>query len=238
METTAAPQPRAVEASQGATWISQGFDLFKKTPLLWIGMFVIWGLLYFVASILPLGGIVTGLLAYVFVGGWMLGCRSLDTGGELKVEHLFACFKSDQLTSLLVVGALYLAGVLVIVLVSGLLVGGSLLSLFFGKANVESIHFGFSLVIGCLLVIGLSVPLVMATWFAPALVVFHRQAPVDAMKQSFAGCMANIVPFLVYGLITLVLAMVAAIPFGLGFLVLGPVLIGSVYASYRDIFHG
>jgi uncharacterized membrane protein len=44
------------------------------------------------------------------------------------------------------------------------------------------------------------------------------------------------VPFLVYGLITMVLCFFAALPVGLGFLVLGPVLSGSVYASYRDIF--
>jgi hypothetical protein len=34
----------------------------------------------------------------------------------------------------------------------------------------------------------------------------------------------------------MVLCFFAALPVGLGFLVLGPVLAGSVYASYRDIF--
>jgi uncharacterized membrane protein len=43
-------------------------------------------------------------------------------------------------------------------------------------------------------------------------------------------------PFLVYGLIAFGLALIAAIPFGLGFLLLGPVLIAAVYWSYRDIF--
>jgi hypothetical protein len=33
-----------------------------------------------------------------------------------------------------------------------------------------------------------------------------------------------------------VLAILASIPFGLGWLVLGPVMICSVYASYRDIY--
>jgi hypothetical protein len=32
------------------------------------------------------------------------------------------------------------------------------------------------------------------------------------------------------------LCVLAAIPLGLGFLVLGPVVIASIYAGYRDIF--
>jgi uncharacterized membrane protein len=76
----------------------------------------------------------------------------------------------------------------------------------------------------------------MMIWFAPALVAFHNVPAVDSMKQSFQACMKNIVPFLVYGIIALCLAIVATIPLGLGWLVLGPTLIGSIYYSYRDIF--
>jgi uncharacterized membrane protein len=46
----------------------------------------------------------------------------------------------------------------------------------------------------------------------------------------------NIWPFTVYGLIMLLLGVVASIPFALGWLILGPVIIASVYTSYRDIF--
>ena len=77
---------------------------------------------------------------------------------------------------------------------------------------------------------------VMAVWFAPALVVFHEFGPLAAMKQSFSGCLRNIPAFLVYGLIGMLLAILASIPAMLGWLVLGPVFTGSLYASYRDIF--
>jgi uncharacterized membrane protein len=43
-------------------------------------------------------------------------------------------------------------------------------------------------------------------------------------------------PLLVFGLVYLVLAVVAAIPFGLGFLILFPVTICALYASYREVF--
>ena len=56
------------------------------------------------------------------------------------------------------------------------------------------------------------------------------------MKMSFSGCSRNVMPFLVYGLIGMVLAVVATIPFALGWLVVGPLSIASIYTSYCDIF--
>ena len=92
------------------------------------------------------------------------------------------------------------------------------------------------LMLSLLLSLALSVPAVMAIWFAPALVFFNNMQPVEALKASFEACMKNVLAFLVYGLIVLVLAFFAALPVGLGFLVLIPVLAGSVYAAYRDVF--
>jgi uncharacterized membrane protein len=61
-------------------------------------------------------------------------------------------------------------------------------------------------------------------------------SPGAAMATSFRGCLRNIVPFLLYCLIGLGLAIVASIPFFLGWLVLGPVTIATVYTAYCDIF--
>jgi len=77
----------------------------------------------------------------------------------------------------------------------------------------------------------------MAFWFAPILIAVHNLPPVDAMKASFVACLKNVLPFLVYGVIGMALAVVAAIPFFLGLIVLVPVLVASIYTSYRDIFY-
>ena len=82
----------------------------------------------------------------------------------------------------------------------------------------------------------LGVPLMMAYWFAPALVVLRSDEPFAAMKASFVACLVNILPMLVYSLLGLVFAIVATIPLGLGWFVLAPVFAASVYASYKDIF--
>src|SRR5262249_45768130 len=117
MQEPGAIEPRAVAASRGFTWISEGFDLFKLAPGPWIGVLVLWIVIYCVAALIPLGGLATALLGAVFQGGWMLGCRSLDTGGPLKVDHLFAGFKEGHLGPLVLVSAIYLAGFIVIVLI-------------------------------------------------------------------------------------------------------------------------
>jgi uncharacterized membrane protein len=67
--------------------------------------------------------------------------------------------------------------------------------------------------------------------------VFNERGAIEAMKESFAGCLKNIVPFLLYGIILLVLNVVAAIPLLLGYLVFVPVAAASLYTSYRDIYY-
>jgi uncharacterized membrane protein len=86
--------------------------------------------------------------------------------------------------------------------------------------------------VGLLIALALLVPVMMAMWFAPTLILFNNMSAVDAMKQSFAASLRNIVPFLIYGVIAFVLNIIAAIPFGLGYLV----LVCSLYMSYKDIF--
>ena len=93
-----------------------------------------------------------------------------------------------------------------------------------------------TILLGMLIGAALMLPVLMAVWFAPALVVFHGRDAVQALKESFIGCLKNILPFFVYGLVMFVFGILASIPFGLGWLVLGPVLAASVYTSYKDIF--
>jgi len=66
--------------------------------------------------------------------------------------------------------------------------------------------------------------------------VFRNMPPVDALKASITASLKNIMPFLVYGLIYIVAAIVASIPFGLGWVVLVPVLLLTAYVSYKDVF--
>jgi hypothetical protein len=92
--------------------------------------------------------------------------------------------------------------------------------------------------IALLVGLGLLVPLMMAYWFAPPLVALSGLSAIAAMKLSFIACLRNMLPFLLYGLLVFLLALLAIVPFGLGLLVLGPTLMASMYVAYRDIFYG
>jgi uncharacterized membrane protein len=82
----------------------------------------------------------------------------------------------------------------------------------------------------------LAIPLLMAFWFAPALIVLRGDEPVAAMKASFRACLRNVPPFLIYGLLGLLFLILACIPLFLGLVVLIPVGIATIYTSYKDIF--
>ena len=227
---------RAVEAGRGWTWIADGFGLFKKAPGMWIALVIVLFVILVVLAFIPLlGAVATFLLMPLFLGGLMLGCRALQGGGELELGHLFAGFK-EHTGNLIVLGALSIAGWIIVMLPVIAIVGaGAIFGMMRGDA-AGAAAMGGSFVLAWLVAMALSIPIYMALWFAPALVVLRGLAPVAAVKESFFGCLKNVVPFLIYGIVLLVLGIVAAIPLGLGWLVLGPVAVASIYVAYRDIY--
>jgi uncharacterized membrane protein len=231
---------RSLPAGAGWDWIPAGWRLFTRAPLMWIIAVVVLFVLALGMNLVPfLGGIVFQLLQGVFAAGFVAACRSLERGDEFEFEHLFAGF-TQRFGSLLVLGALVLLGWIVIFLVFAAIAGMSILGAFLAGTpeNAYDAMLGSVglIVVGMLVCSLLMVPLMAAYWFAPALILMHDMAPLAAMKASFSASMRNILPFLVYGLVMLVLAIVALIPFGLGMIVWIPLTIASTYAAYRQIF--
>lgn len=230
---------RAVEAGNGWQWIVGGFGLFRKAPLLWIALTVVLVIIWVVSFLIPvLGPLLFNLLSPVLFAGLMLGCRAVDNGEELELAHLFAGFQVNAV-SLVTIGGVYLVGTIVVIGIVFLTAGGAMLPTVMQKSPGDmQMMAGALRSMALALTIGLVIyaPLLMMIWFAPLLVVFENKKPVDAMKLSFAACLANWLAFLVYGLAVMVLWFAASIPLLLGLIVLLPVLICSVYASYKDIF--
>jgi hypothetical protein len=224
---------RAVEAGHGWAWIADGWDVFKKSPGLWIGMIVVLLLIFFAMNFIPVVGMVAAtILQPVFGAGLMIACRKIDVGEPPLFSDLFAGFRT-QFGRMATLGALYLAGT-VVMIGAGVLVGGvGILSLGEARPGPEA---ATAILLAALAIMALAVPLAMAFWFAVPLALFNEQGALDAVKGSFAGCLRNIVPFLLYGVIGFLLAIVASIPLGLGWLVLGPVFVASIYTGYKDIY--
>jgi hypothetical protein len=233
------PEPRRVDAGRGVGWWTEAWPLFTRSAGIWIVMTLILILVFVVLGFIPLlGGLAISLLLPVFIGSWMLAAFKVDTGGTVEVGDLFSGFR-DKLAPLLVLGALMLAASLVITLVAVVLGAGAMAGMMAGGAY----HSGGGMMaglgvgmLGLLVALALSLVVAMAIWFAPALVVLRDVAPVEAMKASFAACLKNTVPLLVYGALYLVAAAVATVPFGLGWIVLLPLLMLTLYVSFKDVF--
>lgn len=239
MTDAAMPDTRNVAAARGFEWWSEAWALFTREPGLWIGFGLVtfFGMIFL--GLVPfLGSLATALLMPVISGGFMLAARKVEEGGKLEFNDLFAGF-GEPVSQLMVLGVAALVIEFVVALVGGVLGAGAVFGMIGGGAahSGTGVAVGFGmLMLAVLVVLALMFALSMLLWFAPALVVFDRVAPLDAMKTSFAACLANIGPFLLYGILGLVLSIIACIPLGLGMLVLGPLYFLSAYTGYRDIF--
>lgn len=235
-------QARVAPPDAAFAWLRQGWATFVANPGQWLAMAVLLIVIFLGLQIVPLiGTLAANLMMPVLGAGMLHAVRRLSDEGSFEIADLFAGFKRNT-GPLVIVGALYMGGWLIIALIVMVLIGGSVAGgIVFGAAGQPAmgagIGFGGMFVAGILTLL-LGAPLLMAVWFAPALVYFNDMQPVAALKASFDGCLRNWLVMAIFGLILLVLAFFAALPMGLGFLVLLPVIYGALYASYQDIYLG
>src|SRR2546425_5406820 len=185
-----------VPASHGWTWIASGWELFKRQPGIWVAIAII-AIVIFIAYYFmrAFGNILWILLTPVFTAGVVIGAKALDEGRKLEIAHLFAGF-TNRFGALIAVGAIYLALLLAIVVVSARVTGVSVWVMLGASPDLASATMGelISILLAWLIALGLMVPVVMAVWFAPPLVVFNELGAFDALEASFLGCLKNIVP--------------------------------------------
>ncbi len=216
-------------------WIVSGFNLFRANPAMWIILLVIYLAIMIPVSMLPvIGSAVSTLLAPVFAAGMMWGCQALTKNQDLEINHLFEGFKHNT-SQLVTVGGIYMISLLFIAVVVVLALDKETVELLV-KGKDLTPEQADGILMPVLVALLLMMPVLMAYWFAPVLAGLHDLSAVDAMKLSFAACLKNMLPFLLYGLIFMALLVVAIIPFGLGLIVVVPMMMTSLYSSYADVF--
>jgi len=227
---------RTVDVEAVFAWLRFGWNVFLVNPGVWVVSALIL-LIGFPALLVlwPVGALLAALLAPVLAAGLFGMCRQAAGEKALGLSTLFVGF-TTRTTPLMVLGVVFMVTTLAIHLVVFLLFSGSVA----GGIMLRGIA-GIGLLLGgSLLAVLLSsllfVPLWMAMWFAPALVLFNDMPPIEACKASLGASLKNIPSFLILGLIVFMLCIFAALPAGLGFLVLIPVLAGTAHASYQDVF--
>ncbi|TAN48149.1 MAG: hypothetical protein EPN21_15625 [Methylococcaceae bacterium] len=229
---------RVVKAGSTSAWFKEGFALFRLAPWIWIAQVVVFFAILIVLSLVPvLGQVAAALLSTVFVGGLQWACEQGRNGQEMKFEYLFEGFRRST-TPLILLGVYYAIGTFLAVALATVLVAATGFGLSDGGDGGDAALGVMALgpLLMALVAMVFSLPLAMAIWFAPSLVIFDEQSPWDAMKLSFIGCCKNWLALTLYGIWFVVLSLLASIPAGLGWLVLIPTIIGSTYAGYREIY--
>src|SRR5574343_1791100 len=214
---------REVDAGACFDWLRQGWAMFLVNPGIWIGVTVLLLVILMAISIVPLfGQIAAHLLVPLFGAGMFRVCRRISDNEEPAIADLFAGFH-HQAGQLVMVGVTFALGIFGIAFLAFLLVSGGILGgVVTGRVAGFGIAFGGMMLAGVMVMV-LSVPVIMATWFAPALVFLHDMKPIDAMKASFAAGGRNLLPMIIFGIFLMVACFFAMLPLGLGMLLLLPV---------------
>ena len=233
-------QARPVNAAMGWNWLKCGWGLFARDFGTWFLMLLTLIVIAIALNFVPIiGPIVMAIIMPVLVGGYMYAAQELDNGNSISVGSLFQGFRNKpRRNNLLVLGAIYLAIEIMLFIALFTLIGGTAMMNMENSDQINPADIAMSggTVIGMLLVMLSGIAIGMGFLFAPALVMLDGVAPIESLKISFSACLHNILPMLVFGLIYTVLSILSLIPMGLGFLILIPVTITSMYCSYKSIF--
>lgn len=234
------PPLRRVPLGRGWGWIAEAFALFRRSPIIWLALHLVLLLVAIGLMQVPLlGPYLIYLLTPLFLGGLMAACRDAERSEEIEIAHLFRGFR-EHASQLVTVGGVYLVGNVVVTGVA-LALGGSELQEVMRAAQEGTSadldpHVTNKAAFAVMVSLALFVPLAMALWFAPALVMLARLPALRALLLSMQACVVNMLPFLLYGAIMGGLLLAALLPALAGLLLWVPLAMISTYTAYRDVF--
>ncbi len=252
------PVFRRVPALRGAQWLVNAWYLFTRDARAWmLFVLVLLGVMLLLAVIPLVGPLVFGLVFPIFCAGLALAARAAERGEPMRVDQLFAGFRTAP-GDLVAIGGFYLVGQVVVTAVM-MGIGGAELESALAAARKGAppeltAGAGTSLLLAAAVGLALLMPLMLATWFAPLLVFFDRIRALPALQVSLRAGLCNWRAFVVYAvgmLLALVLArvvvvilsyvpviggMLATLVVGALLAVFAPVAFIAFYTSYVDVF--
>ena len=191
-----------ITTSAGIDWIRQGFALFRKQPAELSMLFLLYMLLMFSLSLIPLvGQLLPLLLVPVFTMAFMQACVDIEADRKVKPGLLLTAFRSPAPGSLLRLGALYLIAAIVSAAASSLIDGGTFWKLLSGEIRPDQEDIAVNdLPLAMLFSAVIYVPFAMGFWHAAPLVMWQRMSLFKAIFYSFFAVRRCGKAFLAYSL--------------------------------------
>ena len=220
-------EPRKISAGDALGWISSGHKMLPGHWGVVLGALVVTVLITSAFQIIPLLGMIAQILATpLLYAGIVKIFHRMETEGTSDFSDLFAAF-SDR-TGPLILMALAQLGVMLLL---GIVFGG----LGYALGAGGGANTGAMVVLGLLGLVAMF-GFVYLFYFTVPLIFLGNKGVGEAMKLSLSGFTRNVIPMIVYLLVTMVIVLVAALPLLLGWLFVMPILAGAYYVSFRQIF--
>lgn len=227
-----------VPISAGFAWIREAFALFRAQPLGWISLLSAWALFSIVLTLIPVVGLPLMLIIQPgLFAGFVLACRDQEVGKPVSVAYLFAGFQAAG-RPLIQVGAIALFATTLLQI--GLHYSGifdSVKPTDDLKQGVEAmqaaIRANLPIWLGAML---LQAVINGALWFTAALIAHQPMPATHAVRWSLYAFAGNFMPLILFGVLLIVLVMLAILPMGLGLLVYLPLYAIAHYTSFKSVF--
>lgn len=225
-----------VAAGRGFGWLIEAFNLFRKKPAAWLSLCLGWIVITFALILLPfIGGVIANFLQPAFFASFAIAAFRQTRGESFGMGDLFAGFKR-HLRALVNLGALLLIAEIAIFALMALLG--------LPMAGADGASFTVSEYVQLLkgkewiLALGFLLTVVVkgAVWFAPPLIAFHGMTTMHAIRWSIYAALANLGAMVVYGIALFTIFFVGLIPWGIGLLVVIPMMAISTFIGYREVF--
>lgn len=230
--------PRRVPARAGFEWMTGAFRLFLKSPLLLAAAAAIYLGALLILQFIPYAGAgLTEIITPMIVAGFMRAFRSIDEGAEPEFPQFAAGFQSKAVP-LATVGAIYLAilvGIVLLMKSLGIDYETLLQDMQQGATGEQLAAQLEGKELLLLLGLALVIPVIAATWFAPALVLFGNASPLQAMGLSLKACARNWAALMVNGLALFPVFLLVLVPL-IGMLLVVPIMLGTSYLGYQAMF--
>lgn len=246
-------------AMRGALWLREAFALFSRARLPWLVLLLLYYAVMAMVDVVPfIGQLAVPILKPVFAVGFLAAAWSQERGERPAPRQLFQGFRAN-LPALLGLGVVLLAGVTLAVFATALVDGGTLLDVLSGRTRIDDSSLATENMQAAMLFgAACALPVLLALWYAPALVVFHDCSTWQAVSLSLRATLLNWRPLAIYGMlvafygvvvpgfVTGIIAMLVpgTAAFTVGVVAMMPYLFFLVatlhisdYVSYRDIFH-
>ncbi|MEY3580883.1 MAG: hypothetical protein RI984_1987 [Pseudomonadota bacterium] len=191
-----------IPSQVGIEWIRQGFALFRKQPAELSMLFLLYMLLMFAVSLIPLiGQALPLLLVPVFSMAFLQACVHIEQGKKVLPNLLWTGFRSPALPILLQLGVIYMLAAVFSVAASSVVDGGVFWKLLSGQLNPEKEKIvADALPLAMIFAALIYIPFCMALWHAAPLAAWQRMNLVKSIFYSFFAVRNCGKAFLAYGL--------------------------------------